>query len=943
MIQKTLLLASTAILTAVPVAAHAQTLDTTPQAISGELGEEIIVTGTRAARPDLSSPSPVTLLGNEQIQNASETNISRIINDLPIVSPARGPTNGGDFAGSFVDLRGLGRQRTLTLVNGRRFVNTISDGGVDLANVPGELIERIEIVTGGASATYGSDAVAGVVNILLRDDIEGLELNTQYGVTDRGEGTNLRAAATMGGKFADNRGYVWLHASYDKTYPIVAGGRSYVDPIRVNAGNGTFESLLSARVASGSAATPGDVIAFFQNGELFAPNGTANLLPRSGFFNEALFARLQQPSNRTTIMAGGTYDISDGLEFYTELLYVKNNIFNRRSPRQLGLGGQLISVANPFIGAQTRAYFQSLDTDSDGFVNVPSLGRRFTELGERRANNRRESYRILGGLKYSFAETWTLDANVNYSRSDFTLSYDNEIDFNRLGQALDAVQTPSGVRCRVTLGNCVPVNIFGLNTITPEAAQFISARPFVNGTNTDLVIQAIISGSFANPLGALPIGIATGFEFKDSTANELPSADFAGLGTTSAGGLALLDGKLKSTEIFAEATVPLVSEQPFARYLGVEVGARYSKFSPGASAWTFKALLEWAPIDELRFRGGWQKSVRAPNIFELAAGDVDPEALLSVDPCFTGAPLTGGLRAACLATGLPTAVANSGASGSNFLYISQFFGNPGLAPEKARSLTAGVIISDVVPRFSLTADFYDILIKGSIGTAGVDRVIAGCYASGSSAIDPFCNDIERDPITGEVVSIFDGFRNLGSEARRGIDLSASYNLPVGSLFAEPASLTFSSGATYLLKARSVTFAGEPDSATRCDGRFGPGCGVPLPKWKMSTRLGYGSDAMRVSLAWNWIGNSTDTDVATGAVDASTLGRPRIGNFHYFDLATNFRVGEQLQLRFGVDNLFDKTPPVVGSDRVQGPLEASSYYALYDQIGRRFFAGATVKF
>jgi outer membrane receptor protein involved in Fe transport len=910
--------------------------------------EEIVVTGSRIPRPDLQSASPVTVVNADAFRVAAETNVVRILNELPAFTPTRSPANNGatSFTGSFASLRGLGRNRTLVLVNGRRYINTISDGGVDLSTIPPELIERVEVVTGGASATYGSDAVGGVINFIMKDELDGVEMNVQAGRTGRGETTNSRISITGGQKFADDLGSAYFHASYDNSDPITADGRSFIDPVLVNDGRGGFTPLVSERVPSGSALAPvgtGTQRAFFRNGELFSAPGVANALPTTSFFSDAPFARLQLPAEKTTIAAGFKYNISEGVRLYSEGIFVKEDIRTVFAPIGLGLAGERLNLANPFLGPLTRASLAPR-ADAQGFFTIPGLARRFSEVGDRRTFTDRNSYRFVLGATVQLPADWSLDVNMNYAESTFEVRQRNIINVVRLSQALDVVAGPTGApQCRVTSGGCVPANIFGANGLTAAAADFVRGEANLDGRNADTVIQAIFTGDIYD-LPAGTVGFSGGIEYKKGEASENPDDAFL-LNVTSSGQFAVLNGKSDSWEAFGEVNVPLLRDMPFVDYLGFEGGVRYTKLQPGGDTFTYKALLEWAALPQVKFRGGLQRALRAPNAFELGAGDQNDD-ILSTDPCFTGAALTGSLRAACLATGFPTALANTGATGANFVYRATFFGNPNLEPERADSLTLGVVFQDIgVPNLSFTADYYDINIKSAIGSVSLANLLNYCFLAGTSGSSPLCAVFTRNATTGAVTRIVRSQQNTGKLVIRGVDLGVVYSRAVpGVLFDEDGAIRIASNAVYSLENTRVPFANAPSVKFECEGLYGPNCtGGPFPKWRANTRFSWQEGPLTLGLTWTWVGKVGDDARIYAPASFTNLAVKGLPAQQYFDLTGVYALSNGVTLRGGVENLFDNEPPIPGRDRALTSTEISGVPGLYDHIGRRYFAGASVRF
>lgn len=939
--RKTLLVAGATALGPLSFGAHAQNIE----AAGNEILETVVITGSRVPRADVDSNSPLTSIGAERFQVSADTNIVRQLQELPAFSPTRSPSSGGSsgFTGSFADLRGLGRGRTLVLVNGRRWINTISDGGVDLSTIPPELVQRVDVVTGGASATYGSDAVAGVVNIILKENFDGLEFNAQSGATDTGETTGTRVSLTAGQEFADERGSAFVHAAYDRTNKMFADGRRFLDPVVFNEG-GQLVRLDSFATPSGTVFVD-DTPAFFNsNGDLFGTSGALNELAPGDMFNEGAFARVQIPADKRMVVAGLTYQLHERAKLYTQGMYVRDEVRVPRAPFALDLSGEPIAIDNPFLAPQTQAYLASLDEDGDGFAQLPGLMRRLTELGQSAEMNDRDSYRVLVGIDFDLGDGWKLDTSAIYSESNFQIHSQGFVSDARVSQALDVVNGADGIECREPdFGSqrCAPLNVFGPGTISAAAAQFITAEKILRGNNTDTTLQSVLTGQLFD-LPAGPLGIAAGAEYRKSEASEIPNEIWR-YGLSNGDTLAEFTAALEQTEGFAEALLPLLSDAPLAHYLGLELGARFTKFEPGGDAWTYKALAEWSPVRQLKIRGGMQRATRAPNPYELGGADqaFAPIEVISGDPCLTGAPLTGDLRVACIATGVPATVADAGATpppGHEVLLT--FFGNPNLEPEVAKTWTIGGVLSDFgIEGLSLTVDYYQIEITDVITSIGTGIINDQCYFSGTGGTDPLCGEITRDPVTGLISAFDDGAINAGSYDVSGFDVTASYSsVPLPSLFGGEAGFGVNLIASHLLEFVITPFAELPEIRFDCAALYGPSCQTPRPDWKVDTQLTWYDGPLSVALTWSWIDSIADDATEFDPDSATQIAHLKVGAKSYFSLNAVWTVTEQFELRGGVENLFDTEPPVLGVDRTGVSADNNTFPGLYDALGRRYFLG-----
>jgi len=928
-------------------------------------------------RPDLDSASPVTVLGGETFQVDGETNVVRTLNEMPnFVANDRSPLDVQQFPGSFLSLRGLGSLRTLTLVNGRRFISTLTDRGVDVSVIPPELIDRVEILTGGSSVTYGSDAITGVVNFILKDNFDGLEVNAQTGVTERGEATNSRLSLTGGTEFADHRGSAWVHASWDRTYGITAGDRDFLDPQR---GRLACPQALSANVrcASGAPAfalgpnnigvqTPEGTTTIFNtadgfqrvffnaNGEIFSAPGVPNFLPVQTYeisgntftavgVNRAGYLVIQQPQRRVEFAAGLRYNITDSIQFYGNGFYI-NEHSDRPNFPQVFAATLNFAVNNPFFGPLTQAFLVAKDAAetgaarNNGLVSM-AVARQLDELGRRHVYQTRNSYNLVGGFRWDMGGSWRLDASVNYSNSDYFARRVGEYNVARIRQAVDVIPGPGGVpQCRDTSNGCVPLNIFGAGKITPLAAAWIDGSSEFRGSMTDTVLQAIVTGeAFQLPAG--PLGVSFGVERLTREASETPDQVLVS-NSSSASFFNVFSGRFVTNGAWAEAVVPILRDRPFFDYLGLELGARYSSLDPGTHNWTYKVLGEWSPIPQLKFRGGIQRAVRNPVVIELFGREVNQNQNLGDDPCRTGAPLTGLLRDRCILTGFPVALANSGAAAATAIGTTSFSGNPDLRPEVADTFTVGFVLRDLpVRNFSLTADYFDIRIRDAIGFIGTANIYAACYQQAGG--ESFCDRISRDPTTGLLTELRQDQGNLARVRSRGIDIGVNYRINIPSLMGDNASFRIRANGTYMLKSLTTPFPLDPSIRFSCVGFYAEQCASPIHRWRTNTTFAWSDGPFSLSLDWHHLSPVTDAAEKYNTALFPTLPVQRIPAADYFDLAAVWLITERFQLRLGVDNLFDREPVNVGSTR---QLSLGGTYArAYESIGRRFWAGARIRF
>ncbi|QJE73168.1 TonB-dependent receptor [Aerophototrophica crusticola] len=914
--------------------------------------EEIVVTGSRISRPELTSSSPVAVVSNEDIRLSGNVNVEQILNEMPQVVPGLTSTSNNPGNGTAsVDLRGLGPQRTLVLVNGRRFVPSSQGGVVDINNIPASLVQRVEVVTGGASAVYGSDAVAGVVNFILRDDFEGAEVNAQYGITQEGDGEDYDVSATLGGNFAEGRGNAVVFANYYKRKAVFQGEREFSAFALQDDEDASGRAILSR---GGSSSVLGTRLF----GPLTLPNGATSStgvgfdtagnpspfrIP-TDLYNFAPVNYLQVPQERWALTGMARYEIAEAAELYVEANFINNQVPQQLAPSPLAEDIQ-VNLDNPFLSAATRQILATnFDEDGDGIADI-TVGRRLAELGPRISNDEYNAYRVLSGVRGDLPFGWNYDAYYSYGRVKRENRLENDAALSRIQQALFAVAGPGGtVTCQDPSGGCVPLNIFGAGNISQEAADFIR----VGATNSTTIEEQVAAASISGDLFELPaggLGVALGAEWRKEksafTPDEfLASGDVVGFnaGEPTAGSFTV-------KELFGEVLVPILSDLPFVKDLSFEGGLRYSDYSTVGSVWTYKAGGEWSPTDDIRIRGLYQRAVRAPNVLELFSGP-SQDFPAYTDPCDAGQGPAGAVADLCVAQGIPRTQLGIFEQ-ANSQVEARLSGNPDLNEEKSDTYTIGAVLTPTfIDDLSITVDYFNIKVKDAVGQfgGGAGNIVSLCFQS-LDINSPFCQAFTRDQ-SGNIDIVDTPNANNASLKTQGLDIQANYALPLDgfTLLEGDTALRFGFLGTYLFdykfqsgpgldEIQCAGFTGSP-----CPGPGGAVTGTGTPEWKhvLSTTLETGPLSMRVQ--WRFIGSMKDARISTGT-PREDVPVPKVGAVNYFDLGFQFMASENLTFVGGVDNLLDRSPPTLGDAQVQANTDPS----LYDVLGRRFFVGVTAKF
>lgn len=938
------LLASTMIagfaLAGLAVPAMAQT---TPADQASAVGD-VVVTGSRVVRQDYVANSPISTVSAEQIQARGDVNVEQILNQLPQVVPglsanSNNPANGA----ATVDLRGIGPSRTLVLVNGRRFVPYDKSNAVDLNSIPASLIERVEVMTGGASATYGSDALAGVVNFIFKKNFEGLAFNTQYGISGHGDGEQFNASLTFGANTGDDRGNVTGFVGYaDRDGFLPNDDRAWA--LSSNAGGsgtgiyGGLNNIVTNPYTAAGCPTANPCRRSFRTPGVPGPFvNDFSLAPTSDRYDFAPVNLLQSPSERINTALMGHYDITDRLTAFAEAFYTntRNNIQLAPTPAT----GIAIPAGNYFVqnSPALLAYVNSRPNP-----NAPlNFDRRMSEVGARIENHDTNVTQINTGLTYDLGGDWKVEGVYAYGRTELRTSIKNDVSRSRMAAALAAggTATTCAPSSLLVFSNCVPINLFGAGTITPEAAAFVRLDFSDLSVFERQNVTLNVTGT-AMELPAGPLGVAFGAEYREDSLSFTPDAakrtgDIFGFNAERP-----VAGSSTSKELYAEAVVPLLKDMAFAKSLELELGVRMSDYDTVGKVWTYKAGGSWEPISDLRLRGLYQRAVRAPNVFELfQANDQGFPAVL--DPCSTRNPGTGAARTLTAAVRtfctlqLGADPVATGFVALNSQTESFFFGNPNLSEEESDTITLGAVWQpSFVPGLSLSLDYYDISIDGYIGTieGGVSGIVANCFAS-ADLNSAAC----KDPNVGALI-FRDAAGNLKARAplgnvselkTSGIDFSTRYgwNVPWSSdFFGDKLDVAFN--LTYLDKYEldGIDYAGTAGAYN---------ISASLPEFKANLNLGYDLGPVRL----NYSGTFIDAMDNQGNIPAfEDGGYNTVPSYWYHDVSATYQMTESVQFFGGIRNLTDEDPPVFDNAN-DGNTDPNAY----DVVGRYFFLGARLKY
>ena len=969
--------------------------------------QEVVVTGSRIKQPALEAVSPVTSVSVEQIQQAGTPRIEDILNQMPQVIGDMGSAlaNGATGAAT-VSLYGLGCQRTLVLVNGRRLMpgdpTQAGTSCADLNQIPSDLVERVDLLTGGASAVYGADATAGVVNFVMNDHFEGVRLNVGDGYYNHSQHNgaavqDLQAAgfnvptgsvtdgqtadftAILGSNFDDGRGNATVYLGYRHTDPVLQGSRDFSacsltssGPARVCGGSGTtFPTRFDLAGGVTKQVGPG--------GSLVDPS----TLPAGGLFNYAALNYFQRPDDRYTGGAFAHYDINDHAKAYMEFQFMDDRTYAQIAPSGAFTGSGLatsngvpngawaINCANPYLsGAEYGAFGCTGPAAGSTQIVDITFGRRNVEGGDRTDDLGHQSFRTVLGVKGDINDAWTYDTYFQNGITRFSEEYTNDVSKLNMSNALQAVRTSTGqIICAANVsGNnapgCVPWNIFQPGGVTPAATAYIGVPGEQKGYTQELVWEGDVTGDLGKygvklPTASSGLGLSIGADWRQEKAQLLPDEEFITNDLAGQGSPTLPTfGAFKVWEAYTEARLPLVEDAPFAKSLDVEAGYRYSDYSLSfGSTNTWKIGLQWAPVSDVRVRAMYNVAVRAPNIQELYLQqrvELDGTA----DPCASAAGSTPSASAA--------ACANSGVTAGEYGHIiknpaNQYNGleggNPNLKPETADTTTLGLVFTPTfLPSFNATIDYYDIKIKNVIGTYGANLILSTCV---NSANPLFCSLVTRAPnIPGAVSSgslwlgtqgyVTDATYNLGQLQQQGIDLEMNYRQDAGIV----GRFDFNLNANYDLHFKTTPYVGS--GTYDCAGYYGPSCGADggvSPRIKSTFRINYSTPLAGLDFwaKWRLVGpvkvqNLSQNPLLAGPVDPINGIGNQVPGYNYIDLGASYQVSKKITARVGVNNVADKDPPIIQAFYGASVLDSGNTYPeTYDWGGRYLFASITVDF
>jgi iron complex outermembrane recepter protein len=930
--------------------------------------EEVVVTGTLIPRPTLEAMSPVATMDVQELAYQGTTRLEDMLTSLPMVFHAQNSTISNGASGTAtIDLRYLGADRTLVLVDGRRLPS--GDTGAispDLNFIPAALVKRVDVLTGGASATYGADAVAGVVNFILDRDFEGMKFGIQGGGyqhtnndptsqrinEDAGfaypegqawDGGNIESYFALGGKFAEGKGHASLYLDYRETAALLKERRDYLncalggdDPAGPYcSGSGTIPAGRFRVYTPDYARKIGDYVLDSTTGNTFRNRSGADV------FNYGPYNYMQRPDER---WAGGgflNYEFNEHFQAYADVM-----LMDDRSDAQIAPSGsfgsvlQQINCDNPMLSPDQRAkicpsaYYPN-STDMASVI----INRRSVEGGGRDDILVHQSFRLMGGVKGEINKTWNYDVYGLEAQTRVPEIYTHDFSYARIQDALIVdgnPNDPSTWHCRSGNAGCVPWNIFRSDGVTQEALNYVEIPLLsISDLNTKVASAKVTADlkdyGLVFPGASEGIGFAGGAEYRSEYLSFQPDLAYQNGDGAGQGGKALpVNGQYFVKELFTEFILPIFQGARGAEDLSLSLGYRYSDYNVNGGYSTYKAEANWAPTADFKFRTGYNRATRAPNVVELyQPARVVISGDLTADPC--AGPTPGYTAAQC---------ANSGVRADQYgliddnpagQYNGRFSGSSTLQPEVADTMTLGIVITPKsLSGFTAAFDYYDIKIDQVISTLPGNNILTSCIETGDPAL---CAMVHRD-IFGTLWMTDDAYvkeenGNFGQRDVQGIDANINYTLPVGNTF-----FNFNLIGSYMMKWELSNSFFSYD----CAGYFGNTCGDPTPNWRHLFRGTWETNKATVSLAWRYVGAVSDDNTNSAPAlyvppeaRAAGAGVWEMPAYNYFDIAATFNFGKNIKAMLGVNNIADKMPPLGagygGND--YGP----GFHGTYDPYGR----------
>ncbi len=944
---------------------------------------EVVVTGSRIPQANLVTTSPVTQVTGEDIDVQGVTRVEDLITQLPQAFASQNSTVSNGASGTAtVSLRNLGSSRTLVLIDGRRMgYGSPLDDAADLNQIPGQLVDRVEVLTGGASAVYGSDAVAGVVNFIMKKDFEGIKIDAQYGFyahhndydgvgnlraeierrgttnpsqfklpdDDVSDGESREVTITMGVSAPDGKGNLMAYAGYRNNNAILQANRDYSAC--------TIATPAAARpttYACGGSGTsfPGQFTDFVNYAYTIGAGRT--FVPYVGDVNAYNYGPInyyQRPDERYTLGAFGHYEINEHAEAFTQLMFTDYSSVAQIAPSGSFFNAASINCDNPLLSAQQRGLIGCTPALQASGGSVPFyIGRRNVEGGGRQDSLGYESYRAVIGLRGLITEGWNYDVAAQFSRVRLSRTYLNDFSASRLVKATDVISVGGVPTCRSVVDgtdpNCVPYDVFTPGGVTQAALDYLQIPLIQTGETTQQVVTAAVTGDLGvygiqSPYAASGIKVAFGAEYRRDYLGSTTDAAFAsGDGAGQGGPTIGVTGSVDVSDVFGELQIPLADDQSWAYSASIDGAFRHSEYK-NLSTDTYKFGADYAPIADIRLRASFSHAVRAPNVIELFSAQGLGLFDMAADPC---GPARTATLAQCTATGAGAFYGNVGLNSPAGQYNQLSGGNPNVAPEESDTTTFGVVFTpSALPGFNLSLDYFDIQVDGLISTVGAANTLDLCYVDNDPAA---CSRIHRNTANGSLW-VGSGYVenlniNIGGLKTSGVDINANYGFDLDTVgLSQYGSIGLSFVGTWLDTLETDSGTNTASSISDCVGYYGSAqCGVPNPEWRHRFRATWQSPwSVDVSATWRYYSEVDFGSSLTGPVGGRL--DSKLDAMSYLDLSANWQITDTVSGRVGVNNVLDSDPPLSVAAGTGG--NGNTYPQLYDAMGRYVFFGISAAF
>jgi iron complex outermembrane recepter protein len=937
--------------------------------------EVVVVTGSRIARRDGTAESPILTVGTEQLAESGYTTAEQYLNTLPQItaglsSQSNNPSSNGR---AFIDLRGLSERRNLVLINGRRGMGATGGGVVDVNTIPSALVDRVEIITGGAATTYGADAVAGVVNFIMKKNFQGMAIDTQYRVTEQGDGQEFSTNVTFGGKFADDRGNAIFSAGYFKRDPMGKGDRPFA--AQASGATGSFpggslsfgantptqaavDAAFGANLCNPNGGSSG--YGFNPNGTLFCTGVANNPRDIVGYTGPAsdvatafapdFFSYNFEPDNllvlpqeRWNLYSEFNVNVNKYFKPYATAMFTNYNAKSALAPTPAsGSTGFFVPVTNPFLSAQAKALAATRANPTAPIA----FSKRFNALGPRASDNTFDVWQMTLGTTGTLGPIlgdWTYDAYWSYGRTVLNETQDGNVRRGPVQTMLDAAD---GGASLCTGG----LNLFGSAPISDACKALINLQ----AKNVTVVVQRNAEASVSGTLIELPAGpvqTVLGIGYRDLDFDFKPDSGLVPGAVAGFNEQKPVKGVLEFTDLFLETSVPILKDLPLVQSLSLTLGARRSNSNISGANTSFKVNGDWQVIDSIRLRGGYQTAVRAPNVNELFAPQLNNfPTLTNSDPCNTTGSIATTYRNGPDATLVRALCASQSPVAGGATYVQPAAqgtgitgGNPNLTVEDSKSYTVGAVYrsnatSPWLSGLDASIDYWSVNLENVIASVDATTIVQRCYNRDGanptySITNSWCQLYKRDANNGGIVDLLQLNLNQAFTETSGVDFTLNWKVGLDVVgLPNAGAFRFNLITTWLEKYTEQTTTVDPvyDRA----GTISQVTATALPEWRSTFNATYLLGGLQLQTTSRYIGEMVHYNTVTGSSPISNTGTKATW---YHDLSARYELNDNLTFRFGVNNLLDQEPRIFTPN-----VQANTDPSVFDVLGRRYFIGLNLK-